>query len=152
MAGPRSVFVATVGLVIRLMRARPTHYAAPVEERPWWEATVVYLLLVPAAMTWIVGVPLFVVYWTCGGGSVEEGCSSGQLLQSSTGSHAGLVRAAMVLYLVAVVGAVLAQVLLRRFHFVVTWSLAALTLVASITAYGILSGMIGTPWGRLVGW
>ena len=42
------------------------------------------------------------------------------------------------------------QLTVRKLHFSIVWGIAGVSLIASILAYSITSGAIGTPWGTLV--
>ena len=52
--------------------------ALPQPKVPWYEATVAYLLLIPAAITWFITIPLIISYWTCAG--ADGFCSDEDLL------------------------------------------------------------------------
>ncbi|MGH3923218.1 MAG: hypothetical protein ACRDTT_10175 [Pseudonocardiaceae bacterium] len=133
---------------MELVRKFPTGHAMPQPKVPWYEATVAYLLLVPAAITWFLTIPLLINYWACAG--ADGFCSQDDLLQSSTGSYTGIVVVAVVSMIVALSCAIAVQFTVRKLHFVLVWVLALGCLLASIYAYGVLSGLARTPWGHLI--
>jgi hypothetical protein len=116
---------------------------------PWYEAVVAYGIVVPAVVTWFVGVPLLLSYWGCMGGGARS-CASTELLRSSTGSYTGIVLMTAFAYVVALTCATVVQIFVRKLHFVLVWAVATLCLTASFYAYGVLSGLAVTPWGHLV--
>lgn len=133
---------------MELVRKFPKGHAIPPPKVPWYEATVAYLLLVPAAITWFLNIPLIVSYWACAG--AEGVCSDQDLLESSTGSYTGIVLVAVACMIVALGCAIAVQLTVRKLHFVLVWMLAIGCLLASIYAYAVMSGLARTPWGHLI--
>ncbi|HJU96817.1 MAG TPA: hypothetical protein VJ644_02480 [Jiangellaceae bacterium] len=133
---------------MELVRKFPKGHAIPPPKVPWYEATVAYLLLVPAAITWFLNIPLIVSYWACAG--AEGFCSDQDLLESSTGSYTGIVLVAVICMIVALGCAIAVQLTVRKLHFVLVWTLAIGCLLASIYAYAVMSGLARTPWGHLI--
>lgn len=133
---------------MQLVRRFPKGHAIPQPKVPWYESVVAYLILIPAVLSWFVGGPLLLTYWSCSGGA--RGFCSSDLLASSTGSYTGIVVAAAVTYLLALSFALATQFTVRKLHFVLVWSFALGCLLTSAYGLGVLSGMAGTPWGRLI--
>jgi len=131
-----------------LLRAKPKSYAAPQEPVPWWEGVVAYLILTPAVIMLVVGLPLFLGLWSCIG--TDDGACLGvdQVVASSVNPGA-VIRAAATCYLLVFLGALAVQLTVGRLHFVLVWTIAALVLVLGVLGYGIISGSIDTPWGQL---
>ncbi|MGH8824087.1 MAG: hypothetical protein ACRDVN_06385 [Jiangellaceae bacterium] len=133
---------------MELVRKFPTGHAMPQPKVPWYEATVAYLLLVPAAITWFLIIPLIVSYWACAG--AEGVCSDEDLLASSTGSYTGIVVVSVLSMIVALSCAIVVQLTVRKLHFVLVWALAMGCMLASFYAYAVMSGLARTPWGHLI--
>jgi hypothetical protein len=134
---------------VELVRRFPKGHAIPQPKVPWYEATVAYLILVPAVISWFVGATLMVSYWSCSGNSGGV-CTSADLLPSSTGSYTGIILTAAFAYLVALCCAIAVQLSIRKLHFLLVWGLALVCLATSWYAYGVLSGLFATPWGHLI--
>lgn len=130
-----------------LVRHQPKGYAAPPIPVPWYEATIAYLLIVPGVLTWPIGIILCFTESTCDGNVVEQ--CSGLSLVSTTGSMTGILHTVEVLYALAFLGATATQLLMRKLHFSIVWSLALLTLVVSFLAIAVIAGFVDTPWGGL---
>jgi hypothetical protein len=133
---------------MELVRKFPKGHAIPQPKVPWYEATVAYLLLIPAVITWFLTIPLIVSYWTCAG--ADGFCSDADLLQSSTGSYTGIVAVSALSMIIALSCAVAVQLTVRKLHFVLVWVLAIGCLLTSVYAYAVMSGLAGTPWGHLI--
>lgn len=134
---------------MELVRTYPKGHAAPPPKVPWYEATVAYLILLPAVILSFVTGPLLVGYWPCtGNGSVA--CIGGDVLPSSTGSYDGIVAVAAVALFVAIMAAIVVQFTVRKLYFPLVWLIALMSLLATIYAYAVLSGAISTPWGHLI--
>jgi hypothetical protein len=133
---------------MELVRKFPQGHAIPPPKVPWYEATVAYVLLIPAAITWFLTVPLIVSYWACAG--ADGFCSDADLLQSSTGSYTGIVAVSALSKIIALSCAIAVQLTVRKLHFVLVWGLAIGCLVASVYAYAVMSGLARTPWGHLI--
>jgi hypothetical protein len=133
---------------MELVRKFPKGHAIPPPKVPWYEATVAYLLLVPAAITWFITIPLIVSYWACAG--ADGFCSDADLLQSSTGSYTAIVAVSVLSMIIALSCAIAVQLTVRKLHFVLVWGLAVGCLVASVYAYAVMSGLARTPWGHLI--
>lgn len=131
-----------------LVRPKPTRYAAPTEPVPWWEGVVAYLILVPGVIVWAVGLPVFLGFWGCAG-SKDAACLGVDDLLNTTGNQAMIIRTAAVCYLLALVAMVLVQLLVGRLHFAIVWLLAISVPVLSVLGYAIMTGGVGTPWGKL---
>jgi hypothetical protein len=134
---------------VELIRKFPKGHAVPPPHVPWYEAVVAYLILIPAVISWFVGVFLLVSYWSCSEASAGV-CTSSDLLRSSTGSYTGIVLTAAFAYVVAICCAVAVQLSVRKLYFLLVWGMALLCLAASWFAYGVLSGLYPTPWGHLI--
>ena len=130
-----------------LVRQFPTGVAMVQPHVPWYEATVAYLLLVPAVLLWFVTVPLAVAYSECLG---LTSCGTKDVLQSSTGTYGGIFWSAAVLLGLSLAAAVLVQLTVRKLHFLLVWATAALSFGLSVLAYGVLAGHVATPWGELL--
>jgi hypothetical protein len=115
---------------------------------PWWEGAVAYLILVPALIVLVMGLPLFLSLWSCVG-SDNAACLGVDELVASAGNPGAVINAAAGCYLLAVVAAITVQLLVGRLHFVLVWTLALCVLGLSALGYAIISGTIGTPWGQL---
>jgi len=115
---------------------------------PWYEATIAYLILLPGILTWFLGIPLALLYSECVPDAVQ--CAASDGLVSTTGSYTGIFVFTIAIYVVAVASAVAVQLTVRKLHFSIVWGIAGVSLIASILAYSIMSGAIGTPWGTLV--
>jgi hypothetical protein len=133
---------------MELVRKFPKGHALPQPKVPWYEATVAYLLLIPAAITWFITIPLIISYWTCAG--ADGFCSNEDLLQSSTGSYTGIVVVSVLSMIIALSCAIAVQLTVRKLHFVLVWGLAIGCLLTSIYAYAVMSGLARTPWGHLI--
>ena len=134
---------------MELVRKFPKGHAVPQPKVPWYETVVAYVILVPAVISWFVGAVLLVSYWSCRE-NTRGVCTSADLLQSSTGSYTGIVLTAAFFYLIAVCCAVAVQLVVRKLHFLLVWTLALICVAASWYAYGVLSGLYPTPWGHLI--
>jgi hypothetical protein len=132
-----------------LVRKFPKTTATPPPEVPWWEVVVPYVLIMPGILSWFVGIPVALGYLSCGGDVPQQGCGGADLLRSTTGTYNGIIRTLIVLYAVAVVCAIAMQLTVRKLHFALVWVMAAVTTAASVAAFMIVSGVIGTPWGKL---
>jgi hypothetical protein len=132
-----------------LIRKFPKTLATPPPDVPWWEVVVPYVLMLPGILTWFVGIPVSIGYWACAGKITQEGCGGNDLLRSSTGSYNGIVRTLIACYLLALVCAAVAQLTMKKLHFALVWALALVTTAASVAAFMIVTGIIGTPWGKL---
>ena len=114
---------------------------------PWYEATFAYLLVVPGVLGMFVSIPLTLNYIEC----TDPGqCSPADALWPSSGSYTGILWTAGVLLSFAVLAAALVQLTVRKLHFALVWLLALSCNGFSLLAYLVISGGIGTPWGRLV--
>jgi hypothetical protein len=131
-----------------LVRPKQKRYAAPVDPVPWWEGVVAYLILVPGVILWMVGLPVFLGLWGCAG-SDNVACLGVDELLETTGDQAAIVRTAALCYFVALVAMIVVQLAVGRLHFAIVWTVALLVPVLSVLGYGIMSGGIGTPWGKL---
>jgi hypothetical protein len=131
-----------------LVRRKPTRYAAPTEPVPWWEGVVAYLVLVPGVIVWAVGIPVFLGFWGCAG-SKNVACLGVDDLLHTSGNEAAIIRTAAACYLLALVAMVLVQVYVGRLHFAFVWLLATSVPVLSVLGYAIMTGGVGTPWGKL---
>jgi hypothetical protein len=116
---------------------------------PWYEPTVAYLILIPTGLLVMFGGLIFLDYFSCGRGG-RSGCAGANLLESTTGSYTGIVRVVGLLFLLAVLCAVVVQFRIGRWHFLMVWSLAVLALGFALLGYLIISGTVGTPWGSLI--
>jgi hypothetical protein len=134
---------------VGLVRKFPKGHAVPPPRVPWYEATIAYLILLPAVLSWFVGFYLLVSYWSCTGESAGV-CTATDLLRSSTGSYTGIVVTALLAYVTALCCAVAVQLTVRKLHFLLVWGIALLCLATSWYAYGVLSGLYPTPAGRLI--
>lgn len=134
---------------MELVRKFPQGNAIEQPRVPWYEAVVSYTILAPAIITWFIGIPLLISYWECLGDGAAA-CASSDLLRSSSGSYTGIVLMALLSYVVAVTCAVVVQFTVRKLFFALVWTIAVVCLLTSFYAYGLLSGMAGTPWGHLV--
>jgi hypothetical protein len=134
---------------VELVRKFPKGHAIPQPKVPWYEAVVAYVILVPAVLSWFVGVVLLVSYWSCPESSGGP-CIGADLLRSSTGSYTGIVLTAAFCYLVAITCAVAVQLTVRKLFFPLVWGLSLVCVAASWYAYGVLSGLYPTPWGHLI--
>ena len=101
---------------MELVRKFPKGHAVPQPKVPWYETVVAYVILVPAVISWFVGAPLIISYWSCSGSSGGV-CTSADLLRSSTGSYTGIIVTAAFAYLVAIACAVVVQLFVRKLHF-----------------------------------
>ena len=131
-----------------LLRAKPKRYAAPQDPVPWWEGVVAYVILVPGVITWAVGVPVFLGLWGCSG-SQDAACLGVDQLLATSGDQGAIIRTAAACYVLALIAMVLVQLGVGRLHFAIVWTLALLVPVLSVLGYGIMSGGLGTPWGKL---
>jgi len=131
-----------------LVRKKRKGYAAPQEPVPWWEGVVAYLILVPGILVWAVGLPVFLGLWGCAG-SDDAACLGVDQLLATSGDQGAIVRLAALCYLLAIIAAVVVQLTVGRLHFAIVWGLAVSVLVLSGLGIGIISGLLGTPWGRL---
>ena len=131
-----------------LVRRKPTRYAAPTEPVPWWEGVVAYLVLVPGVIVWAVGIPVFLGFWGCAG-SKNVACLGVDDLLHTSGNEAAIIRTAAACYLLALVAMVLVQLCVGRLHFGLVWLLAISVPVLSVLGYAIMTGGVGTPWGKL---
>jgi hypothetical protein len=130
-----------------LVRHRPKGYAAPQTPVPWYEATVAYLIVVPGVLTWPIGLILYLTQSACQDSTAEQ--CSGLSLVSTTGSLTGILHVVQVLYVLAFLGATATQLTMRKLHYVIVWSIALFTLVCSLLAIGVITGVVDTPWGGL---
>jgi hypothetical protein len=134
---------------MELVRTFPKGHAAPAPRVPWYEATVAYLLLIPAAILWFVTGPLIVGYWPCtGDGSAQ--CIGGEVLKSSTDSYDAIVAVAAIALAVAFGAAVTTQLTVRKLFFPLVWLISGFSLAMSVYAYAVMSGLVATPWGHLI--
>lgn len=134
---------------MELVRTFPKGTAEPPPAVPWYEATVTYLLLVPAAISWFVTGALVAGYWACTD-EISAHCVGGEVLRSSTGSYEAIVTVGAVLLGVSFVTATAAQLTVRKLLFPLVWVIAAISLGTSIYAYCVMSGIARTPWGYLI--
>jgi hypothetical protein len=131
-----------------LVRRKRKGYAAPQDPVPWWEGVVAYLLLVPGVLVWAGGMPVFLGFWGCAE-SDKTACLGIDQLLSSTGDEGTVIRAAAFCYLFAMLAAVAVQLTVGRLHFAIVWTMAVSVVVLSLLGIGIMSGVLGTPWGQL---
>jgi hypothetical protein len=131
-----------------LVRPKAKRYAAPTDPVPWWEGVVAYLILVPGVLVWAVGLPVFMGLWGCAG-EQEAVCLGVDDLLATSGNQGAIIRTAAACYALALVAAILVQVMVGRLHFAIVWTLALLVPVLSVIGYGIMTGGLGTPWGKL---
>lgn len=134
---------------MELVRTFPKGHAAPPPSVPWYEATVAYLILAPAAILSFVTGALVAGYFPCTGGG-SSACIGGDVLASSTGSYDGIEFTAATSLLVAFIAAIVVQFTVRKLYFVLVWLIALVSLAATMYSYAVLSGALGTPWGRLI--
>ena len=131
-----------------LVRHKPKRYAAPTDPVPWWEGVVAYLILVPGVILWAVGLPVFLGFWGCAG-SKNAACLGIDDLLQTTGNQAAIIRTAAACYFFALVAMVLVQLLVGRLHYLLVWALAISVPALSVLGYAIMTGGVGTPWGKL---
>jgi len=131
-----------------LVRPKPKRYAAPTDPVPWWEGVVAYLILVPGVILWAVGLPVFLGFWGCAG-SKDAACLGIDDLLATSGNQSAIIRTAAACYFLALVAMVLVQLLVGRLHFLLVWALAISVPVLSVLGYAIMTGGLGTPWGKL---
>lgn len=132
-------------------------FAAPPNaksRRPWWYTAPVHLLVAPTvvllALTFVIWNPYFSCYDAGLEGEGAAFCVGVELLDSSTGSYRGIVFFTGGLLLLAIVCMLLAEILIRRLPFYVLWPLAATSTASVIATWMIMSGNLGTPFGRLL--
>lgn len=132
-----------------LVRPKPTRYAAPTDHPvPWWEGVVAYVILVPGVIIWAAGLPVFLGLWGCAG-EQEAVCLGVADLLATSGNQGAIIRTAAACYVLALVAMVLVQLLVGRLHFALVWALAILVPVLGVLGYAIMTGGLGTPWGKL---
>ena len=131
-----------------LVRHKQKRYAAPTEPVPWWEGVVAYLILVPGVIVWAVGLPVFLGLYGCAGSKDAACLGIDELLQTS-GSQSAIIYTAAACYFLALVAMVLVQLLVGKLHFLLVWALAISVPLLSVLGYAIMTGGVGTPWGKL---
>ena len=134
------------GAAVERVRKFPEVHAIPRTKVPWCETVAPYLILVPAMLSWYLGVMLMVGYWSCQK-TPGEPCISEILSGSNTGSYGEIVLTAAFFYLVAVCCAVAVHRIILRRHVLLVWALVVACVAVSWYAFGVLIGLYSTPWG-----
>lgn len=132
-------------------------FAAPPtakSRRPWWHSAPVHILLAPTAILLAFAFVTWNPYFSCYDAGLEgqgaDLCVGVEMLDSSTGSYRGIVFFSGALLLVGILCMLLAELLIRRLPFYVLWLLAATSTACVVTTWMIMSGNLGTPFGRLL--
>jgi hypothetical protein len=139
--------------VSQILRGKQTgRFAAPPdpkEKRQWWRPIPIYIFLPVTVAFIVIGGTSWLTYQSCSGRD-SAFCLSFRLRPiTDGGSYTGMLVVAAIFFGIAIVGAVLAPVMLRRWPFWVCWLISASAMVASIVGFLIMSGSIETPFGGL---